>query len=357
MGPALLLAVVFGAGRIAIPESALRFPDPMAALGSGVGKEANMLESALRDSGLALRGGGPGPQQLAARWAAGQLNEAEKLAVLLGGGVFHDPVLLGAYADALQSGNLRLRQAAAVGFFRLVGLPAPLPSRIPDDPASWRRLRGMVLNLGFITETRPLVRVLVDSYYAGKGVRRPELFAFRRDGMELLRAIREIAQPADLQDVLAVWPALETFEERGVVMGTVEMLSLQHLVNRSPDPHQPSGDWLVKAAIASVDQWVATMCQSPDGELELRQSLERNRLLGRDRRPGARTWFALMTIRYWPFLPLSADRLMDITGMAFPVDRQTFDNPVNQDTYKKLLEAMPVSSWFPPPQQQQQRRR
>jgi hypothetical protein len=355
MGPTLLLAVVLGAGRIPIPNSALRFPDSTASLGSGFQREANMLESALRDAGEALRGGGPGPQQLVARWKAGQLNEAEKTTVLLGGGVYHDPALLGIYADALQSGNLKLRQAAAVGFFNLVGLPAPLPSRIPTDPASWQRLRGMVRNLQFITTTRPLVRVLVDSYYAGKGVRRPELFAFGRDGMQLLRAVREIAQPGDLQDVLVVWPALESMPERTLVMETVEMLSLQRLVNRSPDPHQPSGDWLARAAIASVDQWVATMCQSPDGESELRQSLERNRLIGRDQNPNARTWFALMTLRYWAFLPLAADRLMDITGTALPVDRQNVNNPLNQETIKKLMGTMPISSWFPPPQQQRRR--
>jgi hypothetical protein len=355
MGPALILAVVFGAGRIAIPDAALRFPDSTAYLGSGVQREANMIESALREAGLALRGGGPGPQQLAARWAAGQLNEAEKATVLLGGGVYHDPALLGIYADALQSSNLRLRQAAAVGFFRLVGLPAPLPSVIADEPVLWQRLRSMVRDLEFITRTRPLVRVLVDSYYAGKGVHRPELFAFRRDGMELLQAIREIAQPADLQDVLAVWPALGSPTERAVVMETVEMLTLQRLVNRSLDPHQPSGEWMVEAALASVDQWVATMCVSPDGESVLRQSLERNGLVGRHQSPNARTWFALMTLRYRAFLPLAADRLMDITGRALPVDRQNVSNQSNQETLKKLMETMPVSSWFPPPQQQRRR--
>ncbi len=354
IGTAILLAVVAGAGRIPITENVQRFPDSTAFLGAGSRRESNMLAAVLRDSGQALRGGGPGPQQLAARWSAGQLNEAEKVAVLLGGGVYHDPVLLGAYADALQSPNLRTRQAAAVGFFRLVGMPSPLPSRITDDSELWQRLRTMVRNLESMTRTRPLVRVWVDSFYAGKGARRPELFVFPRDGMEILQAIREIAQPVDLPDVLSLWPVLETRSERAFVMGTIEAISLQRLVNRSSDPHQPSGDWLVNGAITAADQWVAGMCRSVDGERELQLSLERNRAVGRDRRPSARTWFALLTLRYGAFLPLAADRLMDISGTAFPVDRQNFDNPLNNDTYHRLLDAMPVSSWFPP---QQPRRR
>jgi hypothetical protein len=348
IGPAILLAVVAGAGKIPIPEAAQRFPDSTAFLGAGLQREGHMLAAAIGDCGLGLRGDGPGPQQLAARWFAGQLNEAEKVVVLLGGGVFHDRSLLTVYDDALRSPNLRLRQAAAVGFFSLVGAPPPLPSQIRDDPRVWRQLHRMVRDLDFVTLTRPLVRVWVDSYVAGKGVRRPELFAFRQDGLQCLKAIREIAEPADLPDVLSIWPFLESEQDRTFVMRTIEAISLQRLVNRPQDPQKPSGDWLIRAALAFVDQWVATMCQSVDGERQVRLSLERDRLLAPNRQPTARTWFAVLSIRNSSLFPLAAERLMDLSGRAVKVDRQIFDNPSNLDANHKLREYLPISSWVSP---------
>lgn len=360
--PALILAAVLGVGRIPLPESALRFPSSSAFLGTGVEREVEMVEGVLRDAGMALRGGGPGPQQLAARWASGQLNEAEKVVVLLGGGVYHDPALLPAYAAAFGSGDLRLRQAAAVGLFNLVGLTPPLPSQVGDRPQTWAQLRYMAADLAYITETRPLVRVLVDSYYAGKGVRRPELFAFHRDGKELVRAIREIARPADLGDVLALWPVLERKDERLAIAGLIEMLTLRQWFDRNLDPHQPSGEWQTDASLGAVDQWVASMCQAVDVEQLVQVSLERLGLVARGGSPNARAWFAMLLLPQHPqFDPTAADQLMDWTGAAFPIDRHRFDSAVTNEAIGQLRELMPVSSHFervrPGQQKQEQPRR
>jgi hypothetical protein len=179
-------------------------------------------------------------------------------------------------------------------------------------------------------------------------VRRPELFAFRQDGLQCLKAIREIAEPADLPDVLSIWPFLESEQDRTFVMRTIEAISLQRLVNRPQDPQKPSGDWLIRAALASVDRSVATMCQSVDGERQITFNLEANRLLAPDGQPTARTWFAVLSMHYSSFYPLAAERLMDLSGRAVKVDRQIFDNPSNLDTIHKLREYLPASSWVPP---------
>jgi hypothetical protein len=348
VGTALVLAVVLGVGKIPIPETATQFPDCTAFAGAGLNREANMLAAALADSGRALRGGGPGPQQLAARWRAGGLNDAEKVVTLLGGGEYHDRALFPAYEDALRSGDLRIRQAAAVGFFRLVGAMPPLPSQIPDTPQTWRHLDRMMRDLGWVLRTRSLVSVWVDSYVAGKGVLRPELFAFRQPASDCLAAIRRIARPDDLPEVLSLWPLLESEGERAQILATIEAITLQRLINRSLGPRQPSGEWQLKAGLATIDQWVTNLCGTIDGERQLRLSLERSGLLDAGGDVTARTWFALVTSRFPPFAPLAAERLMDLSGTAVTLDWLNFDDPLNLEACRRLREQLPVSSWFPP---------
>ncbi len=307
-----------------------------------------MLTAAIGESGRALRGGGPGPQQLAARWGAGSLNEAEKLVVLLGGGVYHDRALLPAYLDAVQSPELRLRMAAAVGFFDLVGATPPLPSQMPDTPESWGRLHRMMRDLRWVLRRQSLVGVWADSYVAGRSSLRPELFAFRLPGIECLKAIRRLAAPADLQEILSLWPFLESTVDRAVVMGTIEAITLQSFVSHSLDPRQPSGEWQLHAGLAAIAQWVASLCGPVDGERQLWLSLERNKLLDANGGANAASWFGALRFRFPPFTPLAAERLMDATGMALPLDCLDFDNPLNHNTCQRLRDQLPISSWVDP---------
>ena len=57
----------------------------------------------------------PGPTELMRLWSDRDLSEEQRVALLLGGAVYHDPVMLPAYRAAIESKSQRLRQAATYG--------------------------------------------------------------------------------------------------------------------------------------------------------------------------------------------------------------------------------------------------
>ena len=312
-----------------------------------------MVTKVLADAGGALRSAGPGPQQIRDRWLAGRINSAEKVVVLLGGAAFHDPALLRIYDEATRSFELRVRMAAAVGFYVLIGDLPPAPSSIRDTPEEWESLSAVVRRLGWATRTRSLVRVWVDSFAVTKGAEVSERFVFRRSGKECLRAIREIAQPEDLPEVLALWPMLDRKDERGSVLRTIEMITLQRLVDRSPDPHKPWGEWQIDAAFALVDGWVARLCKPIDGEAQLRLTFEANHLVERGGALGPAAWMYFLNGGYAPSLPLALERLADISGAHVEIDRQQLGSPANKQASKRIFERFPISSVPPRPKGRQ----
>ena len=303
-----------------------------------------MVTTVLADAGGALRSTGPGPQQLLARWQAGQLNPAERMVVLLGGASFHDPALLPMYAAELRSPERRLREAAAVGLYALIGDLPLAPSSLSDTPETWERLARFAGTLAEVTRRRSLVHLWADSYAAAARRAEARWFVFNRTPEQCLRAIRELAQPEDLPELLALWPLLESFNDRGQVMRTIEMITLQRLVDRPLDPHKPWGDWLVKAGLARVDDWVARSCRSLDGTRQLQLAFEAAKLVARGEPVEPADWFEFIKFRYPAFLPLAIERLAELSGSDARADRQSFENPANTQVTKQLMERLPISS-------------
>jgi hypothetical protein len=350
MGTALLLAVVVGSATIPIPESAIRFPDPSGSAGVGMRQEVLMLTRALSDSGGLMRAVGPGPQQLVARWTAGQLNAAEKVAVLLGGAAFHDTALLRIYDEASRDPDRRVLQAAVAGFFALIGDDPPLPSTVADTAAERERFSDLVRSFGWALRSKPLVGIWVDSFAAGRGHPISGRFALRRSGEQCLRAIREIARPEDLPEVLALWPLLVSDGDRVGVMRTLEMITLQKLVDEPEDPAKPRGAWLTRAGLARVDAWVAGTCRPPNGLSQVRAAFERNKLVEPGGTPSPEAWFRLMRFKYASFLPLALEHLSDLTGTRLAVDRHDFDGTTNANARNAIAQVLPISSGTAVPQ-------
>jgi hypothetical protein len=347
--PALLLAVVVGAGRVPIPESVMRFPDASGFAGIGPRQEVLMVEKVLKDAGLAVRALAPGPQQLAARWEAGRLNAAEKVAALLGGAAFHDGALLPIYASAVRDPDPRILKAGVVGLAALIGDRVPVPSAVTGAAEQRERLAEMTGGLVQAVRLRPLVRVWADSYAAARGIPPRGRFALRRSPEVCLWAIREIARPEDLPDLLALWPLLDGPNDRVSLMRTIEIVTLQKLVNAPADPAKPRGEMFVRGGLALVDGWVSDLCRPVDGLAQMRLAFERNRLVT----PGAplapEAWFKLMKLGYAPFLPLAIEHLADLTGAQVAFDRHDPDGAANANARKALAEILPVSSGIAPP--------
>lgn len=327
----LLLA---GVGVIPVSEAVKRFPDSSFYPGSGVQRDANLLQAIVTEAGEGLLTRGPGPGQIMDRFRRGELVTEERVAVLLSACHFHDPKLLPLYRWAFQQGNLREKLAALVGFFQLVGLDPPAPSQVPKEGFHWQELASRLEALIQETRTTPLVRLWVRSYLVASGVSRAEGFVFRTRPEDCLRAISRIAQPEDLADVITLWPLISE-QHRAWVVRVLENLLLYRWVPPPPNPEGPTGPWIMETAVSSVDAWVGRLCGTPDG---WQTFWERTKQLGNgDVQEGL-----LLALRQpYPYVwPQAAWHLQLFGAPAVVLDPSRPLHPANEEKVRKLRELL-----------------
>lgn len=338
----LLLAAVVQAGQIPVWDAVKRFPDASYWPGGPEQRTANMLQEIRRDVGGQMRWAGPGPQQLAARWATGKLSGDEKVAVLLTGADFHHPCLLPVYAAALETGEQRVRQAALIGLHWLLGEAAPDATRIPPDAPVWAEATRFARIVASAAQRRTLVQIWADSYVATTGQRREGRLVFDRSGDQCLAAIREIATPADLNTLVALWPLLVSQNHRYSLMLTIEMVSLQKFVEIAKSPR---GGWAPEvfydASARRLDDWVASRCGWVDGVSMVEQkAAEVGAASGTGPLGG---WLAITRAGYPPVWPTVADALLGYGAPAVWLNRQQPSDPGNEEAMRRLREHFPVT--------------
>lgn len=260
-----LVMVAASVQPLPAPQSLARFPDASYWPGVGLQQVATMLQEIQRDSEREMRSRGPGPQQLAARWARGGLSEVDQVALLLGGASYHHASLLPAYAAGLRSPSLKVRQAAAVGLAWLIGDRPPAPQSIPDTPESWQRLSGFADALVQATRVRTLVGIWIDSYLDARRLPRRPGMVIVREKEQCLQAISEIAGPGDLPELLGLWPLLDIPEDRYTVLHTLEMAMVARLVAAPQGQRKGWGTWVYESGAQVVDSFVAQRCSTVDG--------------------------------------------------------------------------------------------
>jgi len=327
------LVLAAGVGIIPVPDVVKRFPDPSYYPGVGVQREAEMLAAIQREVAEELLTRGPGPGQLLQRFLANQLDGDQRVAVLLGGCHYHDPLLLPLYQAAFEKGNVKEKLAGAVGFFQLVGLAPPPPSSIPATGAHWQALAQRARELAAATRERPLSRLWARSYLQAIGVEQAGGFAFRAKPEECLEALARIAQPEDLPEVLALWP-LARPQDRSRLVRLLEALTLSELVPRPPNPQGPTGPWLMETAVNTVEVFVASLCRPPDGwEGFWRKAAA---LGGGDVKAGL---LRVLKHPYPPAWPLAAYHLQGFGAPAVLFDRTRPDNPANKEQAARVRQA------------------
>ena len=104
----------------------------------------------------------PGPATLVEQWRSAALESPQRLAILLGAPVHHDPSLLPLYREAIQSETPRVRQAAAYGYHDLIG------DRLPDVKSGVSGREAVRL----AAEGRGGLQVMMDEGYHRTGLRR-----------------------------------------------------------------------------------------------------------------------------------------------------------------------------------------
>ncbi len=340
----LLPVLALQAALIPVPPAVERFPDPSFWPGRGPMQAANMMQAVVVEAVEPMLRWGPGPQQLLELWRAEKAGwtENQRVMVLLTGSAFHDTDLVPIYEDALAHGSVREKRAAAWGLFRLIGDIPPDVTALPDSPRVWDSIHGMAHAVRWGTRRRPLVGLWVDSYLELVGQPRRPGVVLKPTGPErCLAAIREVATPADLNELVALWPQLASDEHRYQMVQTLEAVTGQPFLRRPRGERVPSGAWLYESAANTVNGWAAGMCRTVDG-LDYLQT----RMAPLERDAGGlpwSPWLALLRDDVPPTWRIAVESLTAFGAPAVVLDMSAFENPANKEAVRKVRAYFPVS--------------
>lgn len=345
IAPVLVLAasVIAAGGRVPIPESVVRFPDPSWWPGGGVQQEVNMLEAIRIEAGEAMRWAGPGPAQLQARYSAGRLDKDERVSALLAGGTWHDPGLIRLYADVLTKGSQRERQAALVGLMWTIGAAPPPIVQWPTTIDGWKPLAGFARRLETAVRERTLVGIWVDSFLDAGGLPHRSGFLFHVPAERCLGAIREIARAEDFDEVLVLWPLLTSESDRFFVMRTVEAITAARFGEPVPEGTNLDPTDFARLGVERLDRFVGSLCRPADGLAAVMSSL---RNLARQRPEGGISGAAWEGLRMrYPYVwPALTEVLVAYGAPAVTLFRQWPLDPRNRDAVRRLTGHFPISS-------------
>lgn len=351
----LLASAALSGASIPVWDSVRRFPDSSYWPGSGRQRTSAMLTSIRNEVGAELRSVGPGPQQLLARWKAGQLDREERVVVLLCGADYHDPALLPVYREALRSSDVRERRAALIGLHWLLGEPSSDATTIPEDSHAWDWAAGVADDLVRASAGRTLVEIWADSYLAAEGLTPSEPFVLRRKSADCLAAIREIATPDDLNTLVALWPLVADEPGRYKLMTTIEMVTLQKFLEITKSQRGGWGMSFYEASAKRVDNWIGSLCGAVDGGRLVRGKVEQ--AAREEGQSVLSSWLALSRNDYAPVWPTVAEQLLAFGAPVVNFNRQQTDDPKNEDAIRRVRERFPVSAARVGLQPQQQRPR
>ena len=215
----------------------------------------------------------PSPAAQLEAWQSGELDETRKVALLLGGAAFHDPVLLPAYVDALGSDSPRLRQAAVYGYRALIADVVPNVSNgVTDDEAA--RVAGEVTALRRTLRRHALIELWLESALAADGAQGQwRGILLERPVPTCLNAVATLAQPGDLPVVVSAYNRAQVTQTRIQLMEIAESLALQRFLVM---PKGGNGVWTMAVytdALARFDAWLATTCRLDDDDAVLAAGL------------------------------------------------------------------------------------
>ncbi len=176
----------------------------------------------------------PGPSALAEMWRSGTLDTPQRLEILLGAPVHHDPSLLPLYREAIQSESPRLRQGAAYGYHDLIG------DRRPDVSSGVSRAeaRRLAREIDLVAETlrrHPLVAIWLQAALQSEGRSLPSFagVAPQRPATDCLKAVDTVMRFDDLDLLVQAYQLSARRPTRIALMRLIEGLTLSRFVPRS----------------------------------------------------------------------------------------------------------------------------
>jgi len=290
----------------------------------------------------------PGPTELMRLWSDRDLSEEQRVALLLGGAVYHDPMMLPAYREAIKSESQRLRQAAIYGFRDLIGDRPPNVNVTIDEMA----LRAIAEEMKWVQRTlsrHSLLEMWLQSALAQEGASLPVYTGVKmsRPPKYCFGAAERLFDVGDLDLLVTAYEQSQDRNNRIALLKLIEAVSMSRFLIIPTGQNRGWGKWAVDDALRSLDgrvrQWRNSNCQL-DGEAVLYQNL---RSLGAKNKdplgPSSyRLWLALLegtNSRWWA---LAARRLYASGGPWYELSVLRPDSKDNERRRNEL------SRWYRP---------
>ncbi len=219
----------------------------------------------------------PGPSQLLRLWNDGDLEEPDRVSLLLGGAAFHDPVLLPAYREAVLSPSQRVRQAAVYGYRDLLGDSLPLVS--PGVSEEHGKLLGDEMDWVMRTlAERSLVEMWMQALlvHEDSGLPGWHGVTLRRAPGVCFRALDRLVGVEDLPLLLEAYDMTRDFSTRISLLKLVEAVTLSRFIMMPTDEKAGWGRHVFTTAMDALEGarrgWPRDGC-TVNGEAVLAQNL------------------------------------------------------------------------------------
>ncbi|MFV2071622.1 MAG: hypothetical protein ACC742_03090 [Thermoanaerobaculales bacterium] len=290
----------------------------------------------------------PSPEGLLRMWSEEKLSERQRMALLLGGAAFHDPVLLPAYREAIMADSQRLRQAAAYGYRDL------LADRLPDvrngiDDESAKLLADEMELVERTLRRRSLLEMWLESVLLGEGLSFPgwKGVALQRRSNDCFRAAEKLVDVEDLDLLVRTYQLSEDFQNRVQLMKLIEAVSLSRFFEKPTGERQGWGMGIFISGLEALDAtlpgWIGEDCLV-DTEEVLRSNLALMGVRGLDplSAEGCIVWQAVLLKgrpRWWS---VAARRLYACGGPFYELSALQPDREANRKLRNGLV------NWYRP---------
>jgi len=285
----------------------------------------------------------PGPSGVLALWRSGELDEEQKVAVLLGSAAFHSPKLYPLYSEALSSSSPRLRQAGLYGYRDLIADVRPnVRGGVNDEVA--RLVEREIQMLRWTSHIQPLVAMWLQSLVASEGLDLPGYrgASLVRLPVHCLRAVERLMTEDDLALLIRAYRTTGSPETRFSLLRLIEALTFNRFVDIPRGPRAAWGDEVFQSALnrfdAWLEYWVDRRCRISSWRM-VREGLEK--LGARGVNPTSRdacfVWQLVLRADYPGWWAVAARRLYECGGPWRQLSVLQAQSPANKEARESLL--------------------
>ena len=290
----------------------------------------------------------PGPTELMRLWRDGDLSRDERVALLLGGAVYHDPMMLPAYREGLESEVLRVRQAAIYGYRDLIGDYLPNVD-VTIDEKTLSTLAGEMRWMQRTLSRQPLLAMWLQSILIQEGTSLPDYVGVRltRSKNSCFRSAERFADIGDLELLVSAYELARDTDSRIALLKLIESVTVSRFLVVPRGQKRGWGIEVFENAMRNLDArvrgWRGRSCQL-DGEMILLQNLrsigaKNDDPLGPD---AIRLWLAVLESENSRWWALAARRLYACGGPWVEFSVLHPDGEQNRERRDQLIK------WYEP---------